>query len=90
MGWRENLQTKVEDQMQDARERGERSRETAAVSTSTCPDPSKHYQTEVNKGSIRMQTWEADLNWRFQQGYRLAHVYEIAGNTVQVYEHNHP
>lgn len=50
--------------------------------------PGRHYQTEVNKGSIRMQTWEGHLNEMYQGGYRLAHVFEQDGNTVQVYEHS--
>jgi len=49
--------------------------------------PGNHYMTEVNKGSIRMQTWQAHLNDMHRQGYRLAHVFEQDGNTVQVFEH---
>ena len=50
--------------------------------------PGGHYKTEVNKGSIRMQTWESHLNDMYRQGYRLSHVFEQDGNTVQVYEHS--
>lgn len=49
-----------------------------------------HYETQVNKGSIRMQSFESLLNSRYAKGYRLAHVFEQDGNTVMVFEHNHP
>jgi len=62
-----------------------------ATVVGVCPSPKEHYVTEVNKGSIRMQTWQAALNSRFQSGYRLVHVFEQGGNTVQVFEHHfHP
>jgi hypothetical protein len=61
------------------------------MTTPHCPQPAQHYITEVNKGSIRMQTWQRHLNDLYAQGYRLAHVFEQDGNTVQVYEHHwHP
>jgi hypothetical protein len=47
-----------------------------------------HYVTEVNKGSINMRTWQAHLNDMHRRGYRLAHVFEQDGNTVQVFEHH--
>ena len=47
-----------------------------------------HYVTDVNKGSINMRTWQAKLNDMHKRGYRLAHVFEQDGNTVQVYEHH--
>jgi hypothetical protein len=53
-----------------------------------CPQPDKHFRTEVNKGSINMRFWTRHLNDEYQQGYRLMHVFEQDGNTVQVYEHH--
>ena len=50
--------------------------------------PGDHYVTEVVKGSIRMQSWETDLNVKYGHGYKLDHVFEQDGNTVQVYVHN--
>jgi hypothetical protein len=78
----------------------ERSRENAAAQqavtmaaadaaravTSACPG--NHFKTEVNRGSIRMQTWESHLNDMYRSGYRLSHVFEQDGNTVQVFEHS--
>lgn len=46
-----------------------------------------HYVTEVNKGSINMGRWQAKLNEMYSKGYKLAHVVEQDGNTVQVFEH---
>ncbi len=45
-----------------------------------------HYLTEVNKGSINMAAWQAHLNERWSQGYRLAYCFEQSGNTVMVFE----
>lgn len=56
--------------------------------THVCPKPAQHYVTEVNKGSIRMQTWQGHLNEMFTSGYRLAHVIEQDGNTLMVFEHS--
>lgn len=86
MGFRDKVQQIAAEQEQTAQAR---QAATAAV-VGLCPDPGKHYLTEVNKGSIRMQTWQAHLNDLFRQGYRLAHVLEQDGNTVQVFEHHHP
>jgi hypothetical protein len=61
---------------------------TQAMPSGGCPDPSSHFQTEVNKGSIRMQTWQSHINGMYAKGYRLAHVFEQDGNTVQVFEHH--
>lgn len=55
---------------------------------SGCPGPGDHYLTDVNKGSIRMQSWQRNLNEMYARGYRLAHVLEQDGNTVQVFEHH--
>lgn len=42
--------------------------------------------TEVNRGSIKMSRWQSNLNSMHEKGYRLAHVFEQDGNTVQVFE----
>jgi hypothetical protein len=52
-----------------------------------CPNPKDHYRTEVNKGSINMRFWQGHLNAMYEGGFRLSHVFEQNGNTVQVYEH---
>lgn len=61
-----------------------------AAGIGVCATPGSHYVTEVNKGSIRMQTWQSHLNEMYASGYRLGHVFEQDGNTVQVFEHRHP
>ena len=61
----------------------------AAAAIASCPHPAAHYVTEVNKGSIRMQTWASHLNDMYRDGYRLAHVLEQAGNTIMCFEHHH-
>lgn len=58
----------------------------ASASQSECGGD--HYMTEVNKGSINMRNWQAHLNDMHRRGYRLAHVFEQDGNTVQVFEHS--
>jgi hypothetical protein len=56
-----------------------------------CPYPNHHYLTEVNKGSINMTRWQGHLNDLYGKGYKLDHVFEQDGNTVQVYVHHfHP
>lgn len=45
-----------------------------------------HYLTEVNKGSVNMATWQAHLNERWEQGYRVHTVVEQAGNTITLFE----
>lgn len=45
-----------------------------------------HYEIDVNKGSMRKQSFEAAANKRWANGYRIAHVYEQDGNTVVVWE----
>lgn len=62
--------------------------ELARGAVADCPMPSTHYSTEVNKGSINMTAWQGKLNQMYQAGYKLAHVLEQDGNTVQVYEHH--
>jgi hypothetical protein len=44
------------------------------------------YYTEVNKGSINMRSFTGDLNKKGGEGWRLAHVFEQAGNTITVFE----
>jgi len=44
------------------------------------------YLTEVNKGNINMNRWHGHLNDMHSKGYRLAHVFEQEGTTVQVFE----
>jgi hypothetical protein len=40
----------------------------------------------VNEGGINMMLFGRQLNSRWEQGWRLAHVFEQAGNTVIVWE----
>lgn len=61
--------------------------ETVAAAAGACPGG--HYVTEVNKGSIRMQTWQSHLNDMYAKGYRLHQVLEQDGNTVQIFEHHY-
>lgn len=69
-------------QQQAANEAG-----AVAVKDSLSACPGSHYVTEVNKGSVNMGTWQRHLNDMHSKGYRLAHVLEQDGNTVQVFEH---
>lgn len=50
--------------------------------------PGGHYITAVNKKSINMAAWQTKLNEMYGQGYRLEHVFEQDGNTVQVFAHH--
>lgn len=62
-----------------------------ATFSGPCPDPANHFLTEVNRGSLRVQTWQAHLNDMYRRGYRMTQAFEQDGNTVQVYEHHfHP
>lgn len=47
---------------------------------------SGHYDAEVNKGSLNMGSFTTKLNQRYEQGWRLSHLFEQAGNTVLVWE----
>lgn len=60
--------------------------QAAAAARAECGG--EHYVTDVNKGSINMRTWQARLSEMHAKGYRLAHVFEQDGNTVQVFEHH--
>lgn len=91
------LMDKVKEQaaQQQAEKKAEQAQQVsaaAAVKTAaaqvTAACPGDHFLTEVNKGSIRMQTWQTHLNEMYVRGYRLAHVFEQDGNTVQVHEHH--
>lgn len=64
----------------------QQSQEAARGVVGACPGD--HYLTEVNRGSINMGRWQSNLNGMYQRGYRLAHVLEQDGNTVQVFEHH--
>lgn len=44
------------------------------------------YEIEVNEGSVNMKRFEKVANERVANGYRMAHVYSQAGNTVVVWE----
>jgi hypothetical protein len=82
MGFGDKLKEQVEAQKAAAAAKGE------ALRASTANCPGDHYMTEVNKGSINMGNWQTKLNGWYQRGYRLAHVFEQDGNTVQVFEHH--
>lgn len=86
MGLRDSMNRMAAEQT----ERQQASLEAARQVAESCPDVMNHYDTEVNKGSINMAAWKQSLNRRYQQGYRLAHVYSQDGNTVLVFEHSHP
>lgn len=72
------------------RARNEAAKEAAVASVAGCHNPATHYVTEVNKGSANMLMLTGNLNQQYGKGYRLAHIYEQGGNTVMVFEHNHP
>lgn len=76
--------------LDSAKERQADMREAASVAIAGCHHPASHYQTEVNKGSVNMAMLTGKLNQQYASGYRLAHAYEQGGNTVLVFEHNHP
>lgn len=82
MGFMDKARELAAEQQQAKEEHQAAAREV----TSRCPG--SHYVTEVNKGSIRMQTWQGRLNEMYASGYRLAHVQEQDGNTIQVFEHH--
>lgn len=45
-----------------------------------------HYEAEVNKKSLNMGAFTNTLNKRWNDGWRLGHVFEQDGNTVMVWE----
>lgn len=50
------------------------------------PERGDHYDATVNKGSLNMLAFTAELNRRWKQGWRLGQVFEQKGNTVIVWE----
>ncbi len=49
-----------------------------------------HYQVEVNKRGLSVSALTTTLNQRWENGWRLAHVFEQRGNTVMVFEKRSP
>ncbi len=49
-----------------------------------------HYQVEVNKRGLSVSALTTTLNERWENGWRLAHVFEQRGNTVLVFEKRSP
>ena len=45
-----------------------------------------HYDMEVNKGSIRAQSFSKDANKRWVDGWKIAHMFEQDGNTIIIWE----
>lgn len=89
MGWLDTQREKAQAALLEVAEHKGAVQEAAAAWTADCPDVAQHYVTVVNKGAIEMLGFTARLNGYYQNGYRLAHVYEQSGNSVMVLEHNH-
>lgn len=45
-----------------------------------------HYDCEVNRGDLSVAWLTDKLNERYEDGWRLSHIFEQAGNTVLVFE----
>ena len=45
-----------------------------------------HYETEVNKGDINMGALQRKLNDRYENGWKLAHVFHEGGNMILIWE----
>jgi hypothetical protein len=45
-----------------------------------------HYDAEVNRGDLNVSSFARDLNKRYEDGWKLAHIFEQGGNTVVVWE----
>ena len=45
-----------------------------------------HYEATVNEDDLNMRHLTRDLNERWEKGWRLAHVFVHANNTVTVWE----
>lgn len=43
------------------------------------------YEAQVNKGSINMEKFTKTANARWDNGYKLEHLYEQDGNTVVIW-----
>ena len=46
----------------------------------------QHYDVEVNKRGLSVKALTKTLNGRWDNGWRLAHLFEQRGNTVLVFE----
>lgn len=46
----------------------------------------EHYDVVVNKNDLSVRRLTGNLNQRWADGWRLAHMIEQAGNTVMVFE----
>jgi hypothetical protein len=49
-----------------------------------------HYEAEVNLGSINVGHFTRQLNDRWERGWRLARIFEQAGNTIVIWERRDP
>lgn len=45
-----------------------------------------HYDTEVNKGSVRMGSLRNMLNSRWKDGWKLHTIFEQDGNAIMIFE----
>ena len=45
-----------------------------------------HYEAEVNKGSLNAGALTRDMNKRYEDGWKLAHIFEKEDNTVIIWE----
>ena len=45
-----------------------------------------HYEAEVNKGDVNMRSLQNNLNKRYEDGWKLAHVVSEAGNMIFIWE----
>ena len=45
-----------------------------------------HYVCKVNRDELHMGSLADELNDRYRDGYRLAHILEQGGNTVMIFE----
>ena len=45
-----------------------------------------HYEAEVNKGDVNMRSLQSNLNKRYEDGWKLAHVVSEAGNMIFIWE----
>ncbi len=45
-----------------------------------------HYDAEVNRGDLDVGSLTKKLNKRHDEGWKLAHIFEQAGNTVMIWQ----
>ena len=45
-----------------------------------------HYETEVNEGNINMTMLQRKLNKRYDDGWKVAHIFSEGGNTIIIWE----